>query len=227
MKILDGSPAKLEAMESTYAATFPFPSLSAASADFASSDVTSNEKVTNAVTTTVDAIASVDQDIRTLETFLRLHIPKMEDGNNFGVSVQLTLLKEITDLQGIVATKIDELLGYAGARAEALEKLKLPSTGVSVTKSSSVTTTDGKKEEKDSESTEEKKTTSEETGPVVDSRKAALVAVDTQYYSKTQRAFQATMTAFMALLDFLDKNKEKLERPKGSGGSHSGYASMY
>jgi hypothetical protein len=28
-------------------------------------------------------------------------------------------------------------------------------------------------------------------------------------------------------LDFMDKNKDKLEKPKGSGGSHSGYQSMY
>eukprot|EP00339_Tiarina_fusa_P011051 CAMPEP_0117029340 /NCGR_PEP_ID=MMETSP0472-20121206/21253_1 /TAXON_ID=693140 ORGANISM="Tiarina fusus, Strain LIS" /NCGR_SAMPLE_ID=MMETSP0472 /ASSEMBLY_ACC=CAM_ASM_000603 /LENGTH=242 /DNA_ID=CAMNT_0004737077 /DNA_START=68 /DNA_END=796 /DNA_ORIENTATION=+ len=227
MKILDSCPAKLEVMESTYAATFSFPTLSAASADFASSDVATNDKVAKAVTTTVDVIASVDQDIRTLETFLRMHIPKMEDGNNFGVSVQLALLKEITDLQGVVASKLDELAGYAGARADALEKLKLPSTGVSVTKSTSVTTTDGKKEEKSSESTEEKKTTSDETGPALESRKAALVAVDIQYYSRAQRAFQSILTLFMASLDFLDKNKGKLEKPKGSGGSHSGYASMY
>jgi Proteasome activator pa28 beta subunit len=227
LKILEDSPAKLEAMESTYAATFPFPSLSAASADFASSDITSNAKVMNAVTTTLDAIASVDQDIRTLESFLRLHLPKMEDGNNFGVTVQLSLLKDITDLQGVTAAKIDELSGYAGARADALEKLKLPSTGSSVTKSTSVTTTDGKKEEKSSESTEEKKTTSDESGPIVTSRKAALVAIDTQYYSKAQRAFQSVLTSFMASLDFLDKNKEKLEKPKGSGGAHSGFSSMY
>ena len=143
-------------------------------------------------------------------------------------TVQLALLKEVTDLQGVIATKIDELSGYATARADVLEKLKLPSTATTETKSTSTTTTDGKKEEKNSESTEEKTTKSESDDSIgVQSRKVALVALDTQYYSKSQRGFEAVMTSFMATLDFYDKNKEKIEKPKGSGGSHSGYSSMY
>merc|ERR1719263_333365 len=157
-----------------------------------------------------------------METFLRLHIPKMEDGNNFGVTVQLALLKEISDLQQANAKSLDDLSGYAGARAEALEKMKLPSIGVTATKSTSVATTDGKKEGKISESTEEKKSSSDDTGPAASARKSALVAIDTLYYSKSQRCFES----FMTTLDFLDKNKEKLEKPKG-GGSGGGYSSMY
>ena len=227
-KILDGSLTKLEALESSYASTFTFQSLSEASSSFASADVASNPTVSKAVATTLDAIASVDKDIRTVETFLHLHIPKMEDGNNFGVTVQLALLKEVTDLQETVGKKIEELSGYSSARADALEKLKLPSSGVTETKSTSVTTTDGKKEEKISESTEEKTSKTDPNGsPVIELRKAALVAVDVQYYNKAQRAYEAIMTSYMASLDFFDKNKEKIEKPKGSGGSHSGYSSMY
>ena len=215
-------------METSFAAAFPYPSLSAASADFAGSvTIASNDKVSKCVSLALDALSSISQDSQALENFLRLHIPKMEDGNNFGVTVQLSLLKELADVQEAVAKHIDSLAGYAGARADALEKLKLPSSSKSVTKSSSITTTDGKKEDKVSETTEEKSSDSENSGPAYESRVASLVAVDTLYYSKAQRALQSVMTLYIASLDFMDKNMEKLEKPKGSGGSHSGFHSMY
>ena len=123
----------------------------------------------------------------------------MEDGNNFGVTVQLAFLKQLYDLQEIASSKIDELSSYSEKRADALDKLKLPSTSLSVTKSSSQSDTDGKKEVKSSESTEEKKTSNDSTGPAFQTRVAALVATDTLYYSKAQRSFQSVMTLYMAV----------------------------
>jgi hypothetical protein len=224
---LDSSVAKLDSMESSFKVAFPYPSLSAASADFGASATTaSNDKVTNCVTLALDALSSMSQDAQTLENFLNLHIPKMEDGNNFGVTVQLTALKQVTDLQEAVTKQVDALAGYASARADALEKLKFPSSSKSVSKSTSVSITDGKKEEKITETTDEK--SDESSGGIVkDSRIAAVVACDTLYYSKAQRALQSVMSLYIASLDFMSKNMDKLEKPKGSGGSHSGFSSMY
>lgn len=228
MKVLDSSVAKLEGMEKSFSECFPYPSLSAASADFAGASTSAaNEKVAKGVSLALDALASMSQDAQTLENFLHLHIPKMEDGNNFGVTVQLSSLKQLSEVQEAVTKHIDSLAGYANARAEALSKLSLPSSSTTVTKSSSKSTTDGKAEDKTSESTEEKSTESPASGPAYESRIAAVIAVDALYYSKAQRAFQAVMTLYIASLDFMDKNKEKLEKPKGSGGSHAGYSSMY
>lgn len=228
MKVLDGSVSKLDSIETSFAAAFPYPSLSAASSDFGGSvTMSSNDKVSKCVSLALDALASMSQDAQTLENFLHLHIPKMEDGNNFGVTVQLSLLKQLSDVQEAVTKNLDSLAGYASARADALEKLKLPSSSKSVTKSSSITTTDGKKEEKVSESTEEKSSENENAGVIYESRIAAVVAVDTLYYSRAQRALQSVMTLYIGSLDFMQKNMDKLEKPKGSGGSHSGFASMY
>lgn len=236
MKVLDGSVEKFQSMESKFAECFTFPTLSSATSEFVTDNTNNvnvtNEKVSKAVSTTLDAIASVAQDVRTVESFLHLHIPKMEDGNNFGVTVQLSLLKQLSDLQEVITAKIDDLSGYASARADALEKLKLPSTSKSVTKSTSTSTTDGKEEKKTSESTEEKETAGGTDGGVAEqlslqSRKVALAAVDTLYYSKAERAFQSVLINYMAALDFMDKNKEKLEKPKGSEDTRGGYSSMY
>jgi hypothetical protein len=63
MKILDGAIGKLEKMEATFGDCFPYPGLSAASADFKTINVESgaNEKVSKAVSTTLDEISSVSQ----------------------------------------------------------------------------------------------------------------------------------------------------------------------
>jgi hypothetical protein len=228
--VVDGGVAKIQALETAFGSSFPYASVSAAMTEFSVQDVSSvegNAAVNKAVSTTLDAVASMTQDAQTLESFLHLHIPKMEDGNNFGVTVQLALLKEIGELQEAATKILDDLVGYAGARADALEKLKLPSTASSTTKSTSVTTTDGKQEDKTSEVKEEKKSDCDTSNVGYKTRAAALASVDVLYYNKAQRGFQSMLTKYMATLNFMDLNKDKLEKPKGSQGSSSGYSSMY
>lgn len=90
MTVLSGGVAKLDSLQVAYAENFSYPSLSAASAAFSAIDVTttSNAAVSKAVMTTLDAVDSMSQDAQTLDIFVNLHIPKMEDGNNFGVTVR-------------------------------------------------------------------------------------------------------------------------------------------
>ena len=215
-------------MQSTFAECFPYASPSAASAALSENDVKqpTNPAALKAVSATLDALATISTDVQQVATFINLHIPKMEDGNNFGVTVQLSLLKQISDLLEAIVKMRDDLSQYPASRAEALEKLKLPSSSSTTTKSTSSTTTDGKKEEKSSESTENKETVEDTSGPAYTCRIMALVSVDTLYYTKAQTAFSTTMSSYLSLLDFMDKNREKIEKPKGSGGSHSGYSSM-
>merc|ERR1712070_604230 len=104
----------------------------------------------------------------------------------------------------------EALLGYETARANALEKLNLPSSTSSVTKSTSATTTDGKKEEKESESREEKQSSSSSSGPAYESRVKAVVAVDTLYYAKSNGILSQTIISLIGVMDFLDKNKERV-----------------
>lgn len=135
--------------------------------------------------------------------------------------VQLDLVKKLGEMKETVNKSTETLLGYESARADALGKLNLPSSTSSVTKSTSGTTTDGKREEKESESSEEKQTSSISTGPAYESRVAAVVAVDTLYYSKASGVLSQTIISLIAVMDFIDKNKGKLTEPRGtSGGSN-------
>merc|ERR1712226_1434083 len=81
--------------------------------------------------------------------FITLTIPQMEDGNNFGVTVQLALLKQITEAREKNDSAMEDLMKYGGSRAEALEKCKLPSVAV--------TQTDTVSESNSQENTEEKR----------------------------------------------------------------------
>jgi Proteasome activator pa28 beta subunit len=226
MALLKGSVKAVSEMQSLIPQIFPYGKLSDASTSFVGTATSSeNPVVSKAVVTTLDAVESLSDTCRTLEYFVQLHIPKIEDGGNFGVGVQLDLLKKLHETQEMLSKNVDELCAYSNARAEALSKVGLPSSSTSVTKSSSATTTDGKKEDKTSETTEEKESSSPATGPAYESRVSAVVAVDAMYYSKARKIFNQCLLSFLSAMDFMDKNKDKLIKPKGSGGM--GHGSMY
>lgn len=222
MDLLDASVGTIGEMQKLYSELFPPEKLSVASSDFKNSaTLANNDKVARAVTTTLDQVSAQIDLLNKIDYFLTLHIPTIEDGGNFGVGVQLDLVKKLGEMKETANKAIEALLGYDSARADALGKLNLPSSTSSVTKSSSSTTTDGKKEEKESESKEEKQTSSSSTGPVYESRIGAVVAVDTLYYSKANGILSQTIISLIGVMDFIDKNKEKLVEPKGkSGGSN-------
>jgi hypothetical protein len=224
MAILADGVTNIQNLQKLYEELFPYTKLSDATADFKSTSTSaSNEKVARAVSSTLDQVEAVSQMARTLEYFIVLHIPKIADGGNFGVGVQLDLVKKLVEIQEATGKSTEDLLGYPSARAEAISKLSLPSLSTTVTKSSGKTTTDGKKEEKTSETTEEKESSTLSSGPTFESRLASVVSVDTLYYSKARGIFQACILNLMAAIDFVDKNKEKLLEPNGRGGSSSGH----
>merc|ERR1712226_1823774 len=107
-----------------------------------------------------NVVEQVTSDLNIVEQYITLTIPQMEDGNNFGVTVQLALLKQITEAREKNDAAMEELMKYSGSRAEALEKCKLPSVAV--------TQTDTVSESNSQENTEEKskKSTAKETKTV-------------------------------------------------------------
>mmetsp|Transcript_4873 Transcript_4873/g.11601 ORF Transcript_4873/g.11601 Transcript_4873/m.11601 type:complete len:113 (-) Transcript_4873:665-1003(-) len=96
MGVLDSSVARVEEMHKMYAELFHYGNLSEASKDFkASATVAANEKVAQAIATTLDQLAAHATLLNTVDYFISLHVPKIEDGGNFGVGVQLDLVKKI------------------------------------------------------------------------------------------------------------------------------------
>jgi hypothetical protein len=231
LAVVEKGPATLQTLQSTYQKHFSVAPLSAVQKAYAAADVTSNDAAAALVEATQDATDAILGDMVLLEQYIHLTIPKMEDGNNFGVTVQLTVLKQITDSKDLLTKNLDELSKYASSRADALEKCKLPSQSTSFSTTKSQSDAAGNDKEKgDTKTTqtsttkEEKTTESSSVSPELKYRKMAVTAVDVAYFSKAKNLFQTAMIGYMAALDFMSKNSDKIALPKGSEGK---YASMY
>jgi Proteasome activator pa28 beta subunit len=183
---------------------------------------------------TLDAIDYALTTIATIEQYIHLTIPKMEDGGNFGVGIQLAAIKVLNDQSEKLDKCMEDLIKYTSARADALEKCKLPSSAT--TKSSTASTnesagTDAEKGNTSSNSkgkaSEEKTVESVSTAAESTLRKQSVIAVDVRYYQKAKYTFTSVISSMLVVTDFLDKNKMKIAAPKGEGGSRGYSGSMY
>ena len=99
MGLLNSSVAKVEEMKKLYAELFPYSKLSDASNDFkASATAAANEKVALAVVTTLNKVYEQSILLSELEHFITLHVPKIEDGGNFGVGYGFFIKKKLFKL---------------------------------------------------------------------------------------------------------------------------------
>lgn len=229
-------PETVHTLQQTYATQFPAESITAVSNKFMADEslLLLNSTCSNAVAVTLDAIDHAMQIISKMEQYVQLSVPLIEDGGNFGVSIQLAAIKVLNDQSEKLDKCMEDLIKYSSARADALEKCKLPST--SSTKTSTALTSESAGQDKEkgetatsskSQSTEEK--TIESVSSIAESalRKQALIAVDVRYYQKAKYTFATVMTSLLLAADFMDKNKVKIAAPKGNGNSRGYSGSMY
>jgi len=202
--------------------------------------IAKNDTVSASLAFTMDTVFNVSDAFAVFDRYVALKIPKMEDGNNFGVTVQLTAVKHMKDCSEVLDKGMAELCGYAAARAEALSKCgSLPTTSTTKSESTSSSKSDSESASSDPEkkdgtstsskkdsSTDEKKTVTVGTSPGDDLRIAAVLSVDLLYYVKAKKLFEAAYTGYVSTLDFMDKNAQKIAAPKGDTGGHA-FHSMY
>jgi Proteasome activator pa28 beta subunit len=234
-----------QSLQTAYAEQFGVhPNLTAVAAQYAKTGSTLTDKnaaLSTTLSITVDAVDTVLTQLGCMEQYITLTIPKMEDGNNFGVTVQLAALKHINDTQDKLIKQLEELLKYSAARADVLEKCKSLSpneskTVVTTASESQGTSTGPNKETKVQEtvpSSDNKTSTATTTtvstvmsSPELGFRTQAITDLDIMYYSKAKVIMQTCLTGYLAALDFLQKNSDKLAAPKGTSGT-TAYHSMY
>ena len=156
-----------------------------------------------------------------------------QDGNNFGVTVQMMFFKLLKDEREKLEKALSDSSKYYSSRADAIDKFThLPKTSVTETKSTSKSNATGGKDGDEnkastSSSTEEKIATSDG-GKINTHRVKALAALDAQTYMDLVSALQSMVDGYCVILDNLEKNWDKLENPrgKGYGGYGSGGSSM-
>jgi len=163
-------------------------------------------------------------NLRKIERFIVLHVPKVEDGNNFGVAIQLETNKLVRDSGKEVKALLDALPSYHKERAAAWKEVSVKRSSDSVETTSS--SADESKSHKDGESGKGSKSgTSKMTKTTVSTPEpnadalAAVVALDVAQYFAALYALEVVRDAYIHCGDALAKNKEKISCPKGEGGN--------
>jgi len=151
----------------------------------------------------------------------------MEDGNNFGVTVQLTISKFLDETRENLCKQLEKVPSYYCNRAEAVEKLDLPKSTILETKTVTNSQTTGSKDGDENKSSEtsvkEEKISSSDKGANFDHRRQHLLSLDVQFYRTLRCGLIDCYDSYLTILDNIEKNKEKLLEPKGhNGGSNLG-----
>jgi len=232
--VATGLPAALTRVASLSQSTFPHASPSAATAAFSnelaaalksSSNNSGNSTVSAAIDTVSDEVNTAIATLQSLERWIQLSTPQMEDGNNFGVSVQMVVAKELADIRKELSKITGGFVDYYEKRAGAFDKisnLSIESKSTASSESESAGGKDGEeKKTSKSVSTDVKMSTRED----ID-RLKAVVAVDVKWYSELKAAMTELFNTYVIALDVVEKNFLKLSEPKGSSGGRN-YDNMY
>lgn len=226
----------LKEMTTSYNTNFSVSKLSDVQTSYGSSpeNIKENKSLITSLVTTRDVINMCVEHINQIRTFILLHVPKMEDGNNFGVTVQLQILKEINDTKDKWLAYLEKLPTYYSTRADAIDKISSLYTKESITKTTTTTESESKGGKDGDENKTSTNNVTESKSVLPPSQESAseyhriqhIYALDVQEYFFLKNAFSSVKNDYIMIIDSIIKNKDKLTEPKGSDGG-SNFSSMY
>lgn len=88
-----------------------------------SGEVSSNPKLEAVIDFLKPEVIASLNSCSSLKLWIQLMIPKIEDGNNFGVSIQEDILSEVTKAESDISTYLDQMSRYFTSRAKMVSKL--------------------------------------------------------------------------------------------------------
>merc|ERR1712038_1637001 len=185
-----------------------------------------NASLQSAIDAYSDTLSNTISVIQTIERFITLHIPQMEDGNNFGVTVQMTISKALKEVKESLMKKMEFIPTFYNSRADLVDKFGL-------TKSMTKSDVKGGKEGDESKESCTEVTEEKTTGSVLDldsklkNRFMALVKLDVNCYVSARIGLVECRDSLLMILDNVEKNMDKLTSPKGSGGYGGNSMGMY
>ncbi|KAI1287606.1 Proteasome activator complex subunit 3 [Halotydeus destructor] len=89
---------------------------------FPKGTIESNKKITDLVDKLKPLLLDLIQDTIKLSVGIGLLVPKVEDGNNFGVEIQEAALEEVNQVQAKSRVRFDEILNYFEVRGNLIKK---------------------------------------------------------------------------------------------------------
>merc|ERR1712071_578718 len=167
--------------------------------------------------------------VQQFELFVSLHIPRMEDGNNFGVNVQETVSKFLKETRKELLKHLKKIPEFYSSKADAHEKSLTEKTTTEKIEKKEETQSvpggggegDGKKTGSVTVTEEKKKSISDDVGK--STREAHLKAINVQFYISVRAGLIDCITSYLSILDNLEKNLQKLTNPKGAGATMGMY----
>ncbi|CAB1118571.1 unnamed protein product [Ectocarpus sp. CCAP 1310/34] len=224
-------PEQVGKMQALLEAEFAYTSLADIESGFkqllasSAGSATENANVGALLSTVRNEVTQTMSILLALKRWIRVQVPKIEDGNNFGVSVQLEVAKGIDELTTPVASSLGEMPGYFESRASAWDKIGSKKSKESKTSSSASKDTGGK--DGDSSKTSESTSTEEKTSESSFAPDSAnyLIALDVKWFVSLHHTLLRARDSLVLAADMIEKNMEKLLRPKGTntqgGGMYS------
>ena len=71
-----------------------------------------------------DEMAKVSQMVTAIKLWISLKVPRIEDGNNFGVSVQEEYIASLQGMEGSISTIISSISSYLSDRGVLLGNVR-------------------------------------------------------------------------------------------------------
>ncbi|KAJ8608515.1 hypothetical protein CTAYLR_005727 [Chrysophaeum taylorii] len=181
---------------------------------------TTNEELGQLLSYTRNEAAKCVMDLRKIERWIVLNIPKVEDGNNFGVAVQMEINKMVVERRTKVKELFDKLADYHKDRGALLKEMACKTLADNIKSTTKLVDDETKNGEESKATKTSTKTHSEqkETTPmVIPDQVASVVALDVGWYFHLVFTLETVRDAYVACVDCITKNRAKLERPKGDG----------
>uniref|UniRef100_A0A914GZB0 Proteasome activator complex subunit 3 n=2 Tax=Globodera TaxID=31242 RepID=A0A914GZB0_GLORO len=117
-KINDGVPSKRQKMDGGHDGVNGVPIYG-----FAKGSVKCNEKLAELIDELRPLLREAIEDVNKVKVWIQFLIPKIEDGNNFGVSIQEECLNETRNVEADVAGFLDQMSKYFASRARIVTKI--------------------------------------------------------------------------------------------------------
>jgi hypothetical protein len=169
---------------------------------------------------TEQMVADIDA-LSCISRWVTLSIPTIEDGNNFGVDIQMQIAKHINDANAVLQTNRDKLSDYCKDRAAVLEKV-VPKVTKKADSSKSTSSKSGgavkKEDEGETVTTSSSESQDTSSGDVLPDSAEHVVQTDLKWFFKLKDISTLMMDTLLTIVDTVDKNKDKITNPRGGAG---------
>jgi len=172
-----------------------------------------------------DELARAISLLRDLEKWIVILVPKVEDGNNFGVEVQGAIYGKMNEYRTKLESKLESMPDYYKDRAAAMEKISGKISAEKVTTStSSKDAKDENGEKKNTESNAESvvtKTTETAINSPLPDAVQHVVMLDGKWHGIFTRDLELIGQVLFGVYHHLALNWEKVTLPRGANGNKS------